>query len=237
MSLLTIVQNACDELGIAKPTVVIGNTDNQITQLLSIANREGKALASRYQWQAMVKVNTFTLALAESQGAMNGTVVSASDFDYIINDTIWNRTLAEPIFGPVSAMERQALAAFPVTGPYQRFWIRGNALFINPAPTSADTGAFEYKSTHWCESSGGTGQAAWAADSDVGRLNEELMTLGIIWRWLKRKGLDYAEDFNAYETQVLDAMARDGGKARLRMDSAPMERFPGVFVPQGNWSV
>lgn len=237
MSLLTIVQNACDDLGISRPTTVIGNTDKQITQLLAICTRECRDLASRYQWQAMTKVNTFTLALTESQGAMNGTVVSTSDFDYILNETIWNRTLAEPIFGPVGASERQALAAFPVTGPYQRFWIRGGILSINPAPASADTAAFEYKSTHWCQSSGGTGQAAWAADTDTCKLDENIVTLGVIWRWLQRKGMDYAQDFESYESRVTDAMARDGGKPRLNMNLSTFDRMQGVFVPQGSWSV
>lgn len=237
MSLLSIIQGVCPNLGISKPTTVIGNTDSQIIQLLAIANEEGEDLASRYGWSSMTKVNTFTMALAESQGALNSTVVTAGDFDYILNDTIWNRTLSEPIYGPAAAVERQTLAAFPVTGPYQKFWIRQGNLYINPAPTSADTGAFEYKSTNWCQSSGGTGRTAWAADTDTGIIDERLMRLGITWRWLKRKGLDYAEDFKTYESRVVDAMARDGGKPRLNMGASPYSRAPGVFVPNGNWNL
>lgn len=235
MSLLTIIQDVCDNLGIPRPTTVIGNTDQQVIQLVSIANQEGKNLASRYAWSSLIRVNTFTMLLAELQGALNSTVVTAGDFDYILNDTIWNRTLSEPIFGPAGAVERQTLAAFPVTGPYQKFWILAGSLYINPAPTTADTGAFEYKSTFWCQSAGGTGQAKWASDHDVGKLSEDLMTLGIMWRWLQRKGLDYAEDFNIYESRVSDAMARDGGKPRLNLGASPYDRIPGVIVPQGNW--
>jgi hypothetical protein len=237
MTILSIVQNACSDLGIAQPTTVIGNTDNQVVQLLSLANREGKDLSSRGRWTALQKQATFTMALAESQGALNSTVVTAGDFDYILNNTIWDRTLGEPIFGPAEAIERQLLKAFPVTGPYKKFWIQGGILYLNPAPTTANTGAFEYVSTHWCESNAGAGRAAWAADTDVGRLNEEIMTLGLVWRWLKRKGLDYAEDFATYEKRVTDALARDGGKRTLSMDSSPYQRVPGIFVPIGNWPV
>ena len=36
-------------------------------------------------------------------------------------------------------------------------------ILINPAPSAGHTFAYEYMSKNWCESSGGTDQAAWAA--------------------------------------------------------------------------
>lgn len=237
MSLLTIIQRVTPRLGLSKPASVVGNTDSQVMQLLELANEEGEELASRFNWQALVKENTFTISTgSRDQGALNSAVVSAGDFDYLLNDTIWNRTNTEIIWGPLDAVNRQTYKAFPVTGPYQRFWIQGGNLYLDPAPTSADSAAFEYKSTHWCESSGGTGQDEWSADTDVGRLDENLMRLGLLWRWKQAKGLDYAQEFDAYEMRVADAMGRDGGAPRLRMDSGPFDRLPGIFVPQGSWN-
>lgn len=40
-TLLQMVQNACDEMGITAPTSIIGNTDPQVRQLLALVNREG----------------------------------------------------------------------------------------------------------------------------------------------------------------------------------------------------
>ena len=237
MSLLSIIEDVADEVGITKPTEIVTSTDNNVIQLLSIANREGKALASRYRWTRMLAEATWTIVAAADQGLINSAIVTAGDFDYIMDDTMWNRTTSLPILGSLNPVDWQTLQAFPVTGPYQQYKIEQGKIFIDPAPTSADTAAFHYKTTSWCESSGGTGQARWAADTDVGRLNEELLTLGIIWRWRKRKGLEYAEDFNIYEIQVMDAMARDGGKPRLALNGGIRHRLPGVMVPLGSWSV
>ena len=32
--------------------------------------------------------------------------------------------------------------------------------------------------------------------------DEYLVKLGILWRWLKRNGLDYGEDYNEYEKEL-----------------------------------
>jgi len=232
MALLGMIQKVTARIGISTPTNVIGNSDSQVAQLLALAQEEGEDLRARFQWSALVRNNTFTITLAASQGALNGTVISDGDYDYITDQTMWNRTTSLPIIGPLNSRSYQTLQAFPVTGPYQQWMLRGKNLILDPVPTSADTAAFGYYSTSFCESSGGTAQQAWAADTDEGLLNESLMTLGIRWRWLKAKGLEYAEDFATYERRVTDAMARDGGNETLSLESRDRDyRQAGIIVP------
>jgi len=107
-----------------------------------------------------------------------------------------------------------------------------------PVPTAGHTIAFEWVTKNWCESSVGTGQSAWAADNDVGRLDEGLMTAGLIWRWKESQGLEYAEDFRKYEILVNDAIARDGVKGHLLMGGTHGSRFIGRdSVPEGSWTL
>ncbi|MEE6207239.1 MAG: hypothetical protein VZR95_04205, partial [Alphaproteobacteria bacterium] len=40
------------------------------------------------------------------------------------------------------------------------------------------------------------------ANDDVPIFDEYLVKLGILWRWLKRTGLDYTEEYNEYEREV-----------------------------------
>lgn len=173
MTLLSIIQDVTDDLGLGQPTEVVTSTDNQIVQLLSIANREGKALASRYRWEKMLFESTFTQSAAQDQGLLNSAIVTNGDFDYIIDDTMWNRTTSLPVLGSLNPVDWQTLQAFPVTGPYQQYKIENGKIFFDPVGANAtDTIAFHYKSTFWCETTGGVGKARWSADNDVGRLNE-----------------------------------------------------------------
>lgn len=234
MSLLTMLQGVTPRLGIAKPQLIVGATDDQTLQLLAVANEEGQDLAKRGQWQALTNSSTFTTLATESQGAI--ATLAGTGFDYIINETAWNRTQRRPLFGPLTSQQWEQLKASQIQGPWYQFTIRGGNMLFLPVPSAGQTCAFQWMSKNWVTTTGST-SSTWTADTDTGLLSEDLMGLGIIWRWLQRKGLEYAEDFNKYERQVADALARDGGKQRLSMGNSGPDVFPGVIVPSGSWMV
>ena len=70
MSLLTIVQNVCDTIGLAQPSAVIGSTDQNIIALQAMANTEGRELLDRFSWPATQLEVTHTSLAAELQGVM-----------------------------------------------------------------------------------------------------------------------------------------------------------------------
>jgi hypothetical protein len=52
LNLLQIVQTACDELGLNRPSVVAGSTDLQIRQLFALVNRDLRELQQDKDWTA-----------------------------------------------------------------------------------------------------------------------------------------------------------------------------------------
>tara|TARA_R110000765_G_scaffold23830_3_gene59917 strand:+ start:877 stop:1365 length:489 start_codon:yes stop_codon:yes gene_type:complete len=158
----------------------------------------------------------------------------APGFSYIINQTFWNRTLTQPVLGPLSPSEWQLLVARTTTGPYSQFRIRAGQLFAYPAPVAGQTWVFEYQTLNFCESAGGTDQSAWLADTDTGLMSENLMELGVVWRFKKKNGLDYSEDFRLYEQKLANLTSRVGGKKVLSMNGAGTRS--GIYIPEGSWS-
>ena len=232
MSLLTLIQNSCDTIGLTRPTVVIASTDQNVRTLLALAQTEGRELLDRYSWPATQIEKTHTSLAAESQGVMT---TLAPGFSYITSSTFWDRSLTQPVVGPLSPIEWQALKARTATGPYSSYRLFGGKLYAYPAPPAGNTWVFEYQSTYFCQSSSGTNQSAWAADSDVGVLDENLMELGVIWRFKKKNGLDYSEDFRSYEQKLANEMSRAGGRRVLDMSSSG-SAMSGVYIPEGSWS-
>ena len=235
MSLLTMVQNACDRLGIVRPSLVIGSSDQQVLQLLGLANQEGKELARRHNWQRLTKEKTITATATEEQSS-----AIPSDFDRILNQTFYNRTQNRRVEGPMEPDAWQRYKSSVATVLFDAYRIRGNAMLLAPTPTAGDSYAYEYVSKWWCTSTGGTAptQLAWAVDTDDGILDEELMTDGVVWRFLRSKGLDYAEAFRTHEAQLMLAMVRDGGKRTVSMgNSYDNRRRREPTWPDGNWSV
>ena len=229
MSLLTIVQAASKRVGLNSPASAIGLTDDNVVRMISLANEEGAELASRHRWQNLIREATLTTVATESQGAI--TTIAGADFGYMLHDTIWDRTQNRRWL-PCDDTQWQQMKASSITGPDIHFRLRGNSLLAIPVPAASHTVAFEWVTKNWCESSGGTGQSAWAADADVGRLDESLMTAGLIWRWKASQGLEYAEDFRKYEILVNDTIARDGVKGHIYMNGRRSGR---TNVPEGSW--
>jgi hypothetical protein len=228
VSLLTLVQGAADRLTLPRPTSVASSTDELTRALFKLANEEGISLNRRCAWQRMVTEKTFTTVAAALQ-----TSSVPTDFDWYIPDTMYNRTQTRRVHGPISSAEWQAAQASLVTRVVDTFRFRGNSILITPTPSAGETIAYEYVSKNWCESSGGTDQAAFAADEDVSFLDEELLILGVVWRFRQSKGFDYAEAFAKYEREVNQAMSRDGAKPRLYMSGTHSDRIPmAPIVPE-----
>jgi len=230
MTFLQIIQAVFKRVNLTSPSSAIGSTDENVIRMIELANEEGEQLASRHDWQRLISEETHTTLAAESQGLI--TAICGSDFDRIRNDTFWNRTQRRRWF-PVDDVQWQRMKASNITGPDYYFRIRSNELIVQPTPTAGQTLAFEWVSKNWCESSGGTGQSAWADDTDVSRLQDKLIIAGLKWRWKHANGLEYAEDFAAYEALVADAMVRDGAPRHLNMGGGmPTTRN----IPEGDWT-
>lgn len=236
MSLLTLVQKACRSpgIGLPSPSAVATSSDEGVLQIMQLANEEGEELSSRGPWQALQVETTFTTVATTIQGLMT---TIAPNLNYIINDTIWDRDLRRPVFGPLTPAWWQQQIAQVMTGPWTQFRVRQGQLLFTPDPPAGDTCAFEYITKAWCNSSTGTAQTAYEADDDVSLLDEDIMRLGIIWRWKQGKGLEYGEDYNKYERRVANALGRDASKPILNLGEVRYDIFPGILVQSGSWPV
>lgn len=235
MSLLTICEAAADRIGLERPTQIVGSSVAQARHLLAAAQQEGKALARRHDWQRLIKEKTFTATATEEQsGAL------PDDFERMIPGSFWNRSQDRRVAGPLSPQRWQLLKSGLIVMPWDSYRIRGNSFLMNPTPIAGDSMAFEYVSTYWCGTSVDTTPtlAAFNVDSDQAFLDEELITLGVVWRFKKARGLEYAEDLQEYELQVSRAMGADGGMADLDMglgDDGSAVIDP--YITDGNWSI
>ena len=186
MTLLSIAQAAAGELSIQVPTAVFSATAPGERQLLALANRTGIELAGTHNWPILQRETTFTLASGTAEYAM------PSDFDRITRRTSWDRNDHWELLGPMTPQEWQwRKSGIVATSPRRRYRLKPSATtpyalkyVIDPTPAAGDVGSimvFEYISNGWCRNAAGdTFRAAWGSDTDVGVLDEDLLTLGLI---------------------------------------------------------
>lgn len=154
LTLLQIIQQAYNELslGLNTPTLVIGNSDQQIMQLLALAQREGnefynQGFGTDSGWQALRRQYNVSIA---SVSGLAGVFTSGSP---IVTGITPNTT------GVTSAMQAVATSFIPVETLVQsidsstQITMAANATATTPAGTT---------SSFFC------GQAAYALPTDFG---------------------------------------------------------------------
>lgn len=237
MTLLTVVQSFCRRTGLPVPADVAGSTDPQIIQAQALLEEEGNDLTMRGDWEYLTMEAIHTTVATESQGFLS--TIAPNGFRSVKNDTIWDRTSILPVIGPMSPKNWQAMKALVTQGPRYRFRIRNGELLVNPAPAAGLEWAFEYMSRNWILGSDGTTYKQYfTANDDTMLLPEDLLLLGLRWRWKKEKAMEYAEDFRTYEMQVKSMLGNDGAKAVIYQDNQEWRGpQPGIWVPDGSWQV
>lgn len=219
MSLLTICQNAAKEIGFDAPSSIIGNTDPTAVRLLRLATRVGNILSTK-NWHILIKPYTFTTTASEPQYAL------PSDFRSFVNNTAWNQTTDQPIY-MISPSQWSYEKSAVTTSFYDRSRLLGDdaspsigqKFSIHPTPSAVETIRYEYYSKNWLTNAAGdTERSSFSLDTDVPIFDDELFTMGVIWRMLKSIGQQYFEEKTDFDRQLEIALAQSGGTENLHAD-------------------
>lgn len=239
-TLLQIVQQFCQRKAQPVPTSVIGTTDDQLLQILALLQKECTDLAGRGQWQSLLNEVTFTALGTESQGTISAGLGSGptalNGFRYMLPEIMWDRTQRIPIVGNLSAQVWAYLKTMGITGPYSQFRWRGDQLLTIPALTAGHTVSFEYITDNIIALHGlaANGSRLFVNDDDTVLLKDDIVLMGLEWRWLAAKGLAYLEDFNTYEDAVKDQLGREKPGRTINL-AGGFEGFkPSITIPLMN---
>lgn len=139
-----------------------------------------------------------------------------ADFDYFVQKTFWDNRYRWALIGPITAQEKQILRYGVIaSGPRNKFYVRKNMMWLDPVPAENFMIAYDYYSNAPIMTEVGNFSKTWTSDNDTFLLDEDCFIQGIKWRFLRAKGLDYAEEFSSYEEDCSRTIARDGGSRDL----------------------
>jgi hypothetical protein len=236
MTVLSIVQSVMGRLSLTQPSIVVTSPDRNVQQMFALLVEEAESLSkagSPAGWQSLQAEHEFITVAAEEQ---TNTPIPA-DLRRFVPDSFFNRSTNRKLTGPLTPQQYQAAQVWPqLTAPYLAFRERQGSFLINPVPPAGETIAYEYISSYWAKSSADQPKAMFTADDDTSYLDEELLKLGLRWRWKQAKGLDYAEDMETYERAVSLALGDDAGSGALDISGPPVgEPIWRANIPEGNW--
>lgn len=215
MSLLSIVQDAAVRCGVKrKPMDVsyaIGSPDDVVQQLIAFSADVATECMERSDWR--------NLTMEGQISGDGGTTQWPLPVDY----QRMKREAAHPygalfsysqpsqiIDGPVSDGWLLNARTSGVTPSFPVWRLIGGAIEIWPALSLNEVVVFNYVSKNWAMNAAGSKRRpTWEADDDISLINEDTIKLGVVWRWKRSKGLDYAEEFRSFEESLARNSAQD----------------------------
>lgn len=229
-TLLQIVQDAADDVGQPVPTIVASATSATPKRMLRLLNKAGIQLMKEIAWNELLTVRTFNAVAAEAQ------IEPPADYARIAPESsLWDQSLIRPSVGPMSPNQWLALKTNTVTGGDKYWTLLLGKFNIYPAPAITDQFSYAYVSKNWVVN-GSTYKDRFTADDDTPLIDDELLTLELIWRWKAAIGVDYAEDMANATRQKELVIAANRGPAIINLSSPfhgdlPDGFWPGVVTP------
>lgn len=204
MTLLTVAQRVADEVGLPRPSAIVSSSDQLARQMLALANSTMEELG-KMNWPELETQHSFPTVI--DQVAYS----TPSDYDRFATDTAYVSTQYYMVRGSLSAREwalrRNGMSSLTGWARYRVFGYPPTIQFV-PAPKTVQTVIIEYISKNLVIGVDTTRKTLFVLDTDSPVLSEELLRMGLKWRIKHAKGLDYSEDYNAYEKRTAELFAQ-----------------------------
>jgi hypothetical protein len=229
MTVLTACQSAAVRLVGRSPSQFIGSTETFELEISNLIQDVATDIAKATDWQA--------LTILKEQAGDGSTVAFPlpTDFDRLpvgaqIHSETWQRGRYQPANDVNQWLDIITTLSIGAPG----YWILlGGELNIFPAMESTETAKYYYISKNIWTASDASTKAAATADTDTFKLDERLLTLGLIWRWRAMKKMDYAEDLSNYERALSERVGRQKGRQVMAMGAGrriDTSVYPGTIL-------
>lgn len=194
------------ETGFAPLAQYFGNNRQEARQLSALANRELNQYG-KDEWQVLRTQYTITMTASN-------TYPLPTDYRQFVPDTPWTETRRVD-FPVTSEVWIYYNARNITTGLRQRMRLaKGQIELQDPDPGSEIL--IEYISNSPVLDNTMTPQVKFTADDDMLALNDDLFILGMVWRWMKVKGLDWQPNYQEWRRMYKRQKAADSGSQTIQ---------------------
>lgn len=213
MTILTAAQTAIMTLVGRKPAAVVSSSDEICVEMTALAQTAAVEIAKSHDWQNLTEFYTVTANGTDAAYPFPsdyGRMVQASEF-YDPNNWCWGYSH----ISDYGEWLQYQISGIGLISP--GIWtIRKNQFHFLPTPGAGQQAIFPYVSKNVWADTNGNPKAELTADTDVFALDERLLTLSLLWRWLALKRMDYQQEFADFELALSQEQTRDKGARTIR---------------------
>jgi len=209
MTILSAMQSAAIRLVGQKPAVFFTSSEEFELEIVDLLNEVAKDICKYTDWQALTKVyNVPTDGVTEVFDMPDDydrqlVVTNIQD----LNNWVWGY---EHIDNLNDFLYRKARNFELLPGAWT---IYQNQIHFFPPPNVQNSATFPYISLNYAIDSNNSDKPEFTQDTDEFAIKggERLLTLGLIWRWLENKKLDYTGQQEQFVMALDQLAAKDKG--------------------------
>ena len=203
-TILEICRDVADLAATKRPNDLFDSHSQQESIFLSVAKSALDSLMRHGDWQELIKDG----CLRTIENVSNYKISDfAPDFYCLINNTIYIKDFNERIIGAITPAQWQKEKFFNSESNDIKFKIQnGMFKFLTPPQGNVKI-VFQYRanSVVW-DFNTFAEKSDITANTDVPIFDEYLVKCAILWRWLKRSGLDYSQEYEEYSRELKKCM-------------------------------
>ncbi|MBR2136665.1 MAG: hypothetical protein IJ852_01740 [Alphaproteobacteria bacterium] len=199
-TILEICREVADLAAVKRPNDLFNKSSQNESIFLSVAKSALDSMLRYGDWEELTKEGSLHTVAGKSRYPIHEF---APDFYSLLNNTIFIKDTKERVVGAITPEQWMREKYFFSPSNDIKFKIQnGCFVFLTPPPCGLKI-VFQYRSDNivW-DFNTFEEKNVLTANTDVPIFDEYLVKLNILWRWLKRSGLDYAEEYNEYQTEL-----------------------------------
>lgn len=200
MSLLSIARDLALNVGLEVPDVVISSPKREWAEAVEFCNLVGEEMARRVDWGELQQTQTLTGNGANKEHDLGEYFSRVSPGIGVVHSTGFVRPLSRAEWGSLT----------PTEGNPRYFLLEGATMTLWPYLGASDAVSVTGQKKAWCSN----GADGWTSDEDTALIDEDIMLKGLIVRWRRQKGMDYADYEAEYEAALRD-LAGFNDRSRL----------------------
>ncbi len=199
-NILEMCQEAADIAATQRPNDLFETNVQHNAIFLSIAKNELDGLMRYGNWQMLSKKGEFLTQKGKTFYPFEEIV---PDFYALIHNTMYIKGENEEVIGSLNEEEWMSEKHVKYAKNDFCFKIDNNGFRFSSMPEKNIKIVFLYQSNAVCvDAKTGEEKSTLTKNTDIPIFDKYVVKLGIIWRWLKRSGLDYEEEYNEYQKEL-----------------------------------
>lgn len=228
-NILEICQEAADLTATQRPIDLFSEASQQEAIFLSVAKDTLDSLLRYGNWQELTKEGYFITHSGQSNYFIHDI---CPDFYCLLNNTVYIKNSSEKIIGAITPEEWMKEKYFNEKSIGVKFKIQNGIFKFLTPPSEGLKIVFQYRSANvvYDAKQGYEEKTILTKNTDIPIFDEYLVKKGIVWRWYRRNGMPYEEEYNEYQRELKNRFGNSLAIKDIQLSNT-IDEFPtGVVI-------